>query len=183
MVLENIDIIGFVDWFGAIGGFDIILPFLLVFAITFAVLDKIKIFGPKARNINTVLAIIVAFFLLLQPQFIDVLQQFLPRVSMFLITIIMILLVMGMFGYGFGDSWQGLSVIVAIVGVVWALGASLDWNLPVFDLLNDQDIAILLILGIFILVIWFIVRDPNREGSGGAGVKDFLNKLGAKLPP
>ncbi|MBS3156998.1 hypothetical protein J4442_02380 [Candidatus Woesearchaeota archaeon] len=185
MVLEDIDIAGFLSWFENIGGFDIILPFLLVFAITFAILDKIKLFGEK-KNINTIIAIILAFFLILQQDFVFLLQGVLPRVSMLMVTLIMILLVAGTFGFSeFGEGWKSLSVIVAIVGVIWAIGASSNWDIPAFDLLTDQDIAILLILGVFVLVIWFVVKEPSKTGEGGIikGLRDFNNFFGLSKKP
>ena len=53
MVFENVDFYSMLDWFGGVGGFDIILPFLLIFTITFAILQKIKLFGEK-RNIDMI---------------------------------------------------------------------------------------------------------------------------------
>jgi len=166
MVLESIDLVGFITWFEGIGGFDIILPFLLVFAITFAILDNIKLLGDK-KNINVIVAIIVAFFLIMQRDVVLIIQGFLPRISMLILTVIVFLLVIGAFGFGeLGGAWKSLSVIVAIVGVIWALGASVGWDVPALDYFTDQDIAILLILGVFILVIWFVVKEPgNKENN------------------
>jgi len=36
---------GVVDFFGEIGLFDVVLPFLLVFTVVFAILEKTKVFG------------------------------------------------------------------------------------------------------------------------------------------
>ncbi|MBU2640107.1 MAG: hypothetical protein KKG75_05395 [Nanoarchaeota archaeon] len=181
MVLETIDFVDFISWFEGIGGFDIILPFLLIFAITFAILDKIKVFEKK--NINTIIAIIVAFFLIMQRDAVLLIQGFLPRVSMIVLTILMVLLVAGAFGFGFGDSWQGLSVIIAIVSILWALGASVGWDVPWLNWFTDQDVAILLIVGIFVLVIWFIIKEPKTENEGGAlkGIGSFISSLGKSV--
>lgn len=175
MVVENIDLSGFLSWFESIGGFDVILPFLLIFAISFAILDKVKLLGDK-KNINVIVSIILAFFLVLQQDLVFVIQGFLPRVSMLILSLIMVLLVVGSFGFPVGESWRGLSVIIAIIGVLWALGASLNWNVPALDYFTDQDIAVLLIIGIFFLVIWFIVKEPRTpEGAGiGGKIGDFL---------
>ena len=165
MVLETIDFVDFISWFEGIGGFDIILPFLLIFAITFAILDKIGIFGKK--NVNAVVAIIIGFFLVMQRDAVLMIQGFLPRVSMIVLSLIMILLVIGIFGFKEpGAGWQGLSVIIAIASIIWALGASVGWDVPWVNWFTDQDIAVLLIIGVFILVIWFIVKEPSTSGEG-----------------
>ena len=182
MVVESLDFTDFMSWFEGIGGFDIILPFLLVFTIVFAVFDHVKILGGK-KNINVILSIILAFFLVAQQDLVAIIQAFLPRVSMLVLTLIMVLLVAGTFGFGFGENWQGLSVIIAIIAVVWALGASVGWNVPALDWFTDQDVAILLIIGVFILVIWFIVKEPG-DGSGGNWGKfwEGFKKLGSPPP-
>jgi hypothetical protein len=181
MVLENIDFVGFISWFEGIGGFDVILPFLLIFAVTFAIFDKVNLLGDK-KNIHVVVSVILAFFLVIQRDAVLILQGFLPRVSMIVLSLIMLLLVMGTFGFGFGSSWQGLSVVVAIVGVIWALGASTGWNVPGLDFFTDQDIAILLILGVFVLVIWFVVRDSGDNSNNGDGAfKKFFDNLGRQI--
>ena len=177
MVLESVDFVSFISWFEGIGGFDIILPFILIFALSFAVLDKVQIFGKK--NVNVIIAIILGFFLVIQRDIVVILQGFLPRISMLVLTLIMILLVAGALGFTeLGSGWKSLSVIIAIVGVLWALGASVGWNVPALDLFSDQDIAILLIIGVFVLVIWFIIRDGGSGDSGGfSGFMDKFNNL------
>jgi hypothetical protein len=180
MVFENLDFYGFMSWFEGIGGFDIILPFLLIFAITFAILDKVKIFDKK--NINAVISVILGFFLVTQGEAVLLIQSFLPRISMIVLSMIMLLLVAGTFGFSeFGDAWKSLSVIVAIISVAWALGASAGWDVPLAGWFDDQDIAILLMVGVFVAVIWFIVKepkDPSKSGGIGDAFKSFNDMFG-----
>ena len=64
MVFENVDFYSLMDWFEGAGGFDIILPFLLIFTITFAILQKIKLFGEK-RNID--MMVLLSIYLMIIP--------------------------------------------------------------------------------------------------------------------
>ena len=43
-VFDNFDLNNVLESFADIGGFNIVLPFLLIFAVTFAILQKIKLF-------------------------------------------------------------------------------------------------------------------------------------------
>lgn len=170
MVFENVDFYNWLNWFEGVGGFDIILPFLLIFAVTFAILQKIKLFGvdDKSRKIDMIISLIIAFFLVMQQELVAVIQGFLPRVSMLILVLLMILLVVGIFAGGaeWGGSISGLAVIVAIVGVLWAIGASLKWNVPFLDLFTEQDVAVIIVIGIFVLVIWLIVKEPREDDKG-----------------
>ena len=168
MVFENVDFYSLMDWFAGAGGFDIILPFLLIFTVTFAILQKVKLFGEK-KNIDAIISLIIAFFLVIQQGLVTVMQGFLPRVSMAILVFLMVLLVVGIFvgGSEWTGSLLGIAVIVAIVTVFWALGASLGWNVPYLDAFTEQDIAVLITIGVFLLVIWLIVREPKQQGGGG----------------
>ena len=80
-LFENVDFNSAVDSFADIGGFDVVLPFLLVFAVTFAILRKIKLFGDK-KNGDAIVSIILAAFLISATEVVELLVAFLPRVSM-----------------------------------------------------------------------------------------------------
>ena len=87
------------------GFFDVILPFLLVFTIVFAVLEKTMILGkekvsgedkPK-KNIDAMVAFSIALFVVAASNIVAVLQQSLPMVTLVLIVIISFMLLMGSF--------------------------------------------------------------------------------------
>ena len=104
---------GYISNFGAtlenIGVMDFFLPFLLVFAIIFAVLKRIKILGDR-RNINGVVALILAL-LFVMPHImgtyplgydpVQVMNEVLPSISLVAIAAIMLLILMGIFGADF----------------------------------------------------------------------------------
>ena len=46
------------------GIFEYYLPFLIVFTLVFGLLEKANIFGPKARNINVIVALVSALYIL-----------------------------------------------------------------------------------------------------------------------
>jgi len=178
MVLEQIDLLGVVYWFESIGGFDFILPFLLVFALVFALMDKAKLFGDK-RNINVIVALVAAFFVISQPQFVYFIQGFIPRVSMFILVILMGLLLLGMFGLTGDTKWPwGIAVIVAVVGILWSLSAATGaYYWPLSGFITGQDIAWLISLGVFILVIWLIVKEPSNPNKPSKFLENFWKKI------
>ena len=96
--------------FDQIGGFDLLLPFILVFTLMFAVLEKIKLFGEK-KNINMVVSLVVAIFFLNNTYLIFVLQKFLPNVSILLVIFLMALLLFGIFA---GESPLSMKMGVCI---------------------------------------------------------------------
>ncbi len=177
MVFENVDFYSALDWFEGIGGFDIVLPFLLIFTIIFALLQKIQIFDKK--NINVLISLIIAFFLVIQKGLVEVIQGFLPRVSMIVLVVFMFLLVLGIFTGGsvLGGKLTAIAGILSIIAIFWALGYSFGWNVPLSDWFTQEDVAILIVIGVFVLVIWLIVKEGGEKKGIGKRVGGFLEDL------
>lgn len=79
------------------GVFAYLLPFLMIFAMVFGILNKVKIFGEDTRGINIVLSVSVAL-MALQLNFVSYFfEQIFPRMGIMLAIIFVVLLVVGMF--------------------------------------------------------------------------------------
>ncbi|MEK6812569.1 MAG: hypothetical protein AABX86_00450, partial [Nanoarchaeota archaeon] len=64
-----------------IGFYAVALPFIVIFAITFALLEKIKLFGQHSRNINAVLALAMGFLFLQNPYLLQLFHRVVPNVA------------------------------------------------------------------------------------------------------
>ena len=105
-VFGDIDLRNIVEGSQDAGVFDVLLPFLLVFAVIFAVLQKIELFGKdnKGKKVDGVVSLIMAAFLVSQTELVTILQGFLPRISMAIVVLLMLLLVVGVFTRN--SDWQ-----------------------------------------------------------------------------
>jgi hypothetical protein len=182
-LFENLDFNNLVDDFADVGGFDVVLPFLLIFAVTFAILSKINLFGAgkQGRNVNAIVSLILGIFLTSATDAVNLLKDFLPRVSMIILVLLMLILVVGIFSGGseWGGGWLFLGAVVSIIAVLWALGAAADWDVPLVEDIEEQDVGTLIVIGVFVLVIYLIVRDPG-DGTGD-GFGETLKKWGQSL--
>ena len=182
MVLEQVNFGGMFSWFEGVGGFDIILPFLLVFTLIFALMEKVKLFGDSKKNVHVIVALVAAAFVVAQPDIVFLIQGFIPRVSMFILVILMGLLIIGMFGLK-GEKFSGwplgVAVLIAIVAIIWSLSAATSiYYWPFFDILTSQDIAWLIAIGVFILVIWLIVKEPGKKEENSKFFESLRKGLG-----
>jgi len=113
------------------GLFDVILPFLLVFTLVFAVLEKTKIFGMEGthsrKNLNAMVAFSIAFFVTASVNIVTAFQVALPWVSLVLVILVSFLLLSGvMFEETstkniwslFGADTKLTKWLIGIVGVV-----------------------------------------------------------------
>ena len=161
-----------------LGVFNVLLPFLLVFAIAFAILEKIKLFGDK-RQINGIIAGILGILFVRNQYLVGLLNRFLPNISMFMIIILMFLLLFGIFAgqhKGFKDSLLGFAMVVSVIFVIWSLSSDFvgeRFELPDFLTdLDDTTQSSILFIGIFVVVIWFVTK-----GDGGSGKESWLEKF------
>lgn len=173
-----------------LGFFDVILPFLLVFTIVFAVLEKTKILGvdedsktPK-RNLNAIVAFSIALFVVITKQIVVTLRSSLPQVALVLIIIVSLLLLVGSFFttkefdyFMTSKAWKGFLTILLLVGVLLIfLGAveteGGDSFLRItWDWIRDNvgtgagAISTIIIVGLLVAAIIFVVRKPGGESK------------------
>jgi hypothetical protein len=85
------------------GLFDVVLPFLLVFSIVFAILEKTMILGsekvgdktiPK-RTINTMVAFVVGMIVIAMNEVVNAINEALPNVVLLLVILISFLMLVG----------------------------------------------------------------------------------------
>src|SRR3989338_10579622 len=79
------------------GFFSYVLPFLLIFAIVFGILTKIKLFGAENKGLNAVVAIVVGL-LSLQFSFVPIFfSEIFPRMGIGLSVILAVFILVGLF--------------------------------------------------------------------------------------
>lgn len=161
----------FLSYLQEVGAIDIFLPFILVFAIVFAVLEKTKVLGEKS-NINVVVAFVIGVLLVAQPSVVAIINQFLPNVSLILVVALMLLLVLSMIA---GKEFGGLGGWGMVIGAILTIGAIVVALNPNFDFLSAYDRSNLLQwavgIGALLFAGWFITRDTS--GKGGSSAKSL----------
>lgn len=97
-----------VNFFKEFGLFDVVLPFLLVFAIIFAVLEKTKVLGTEGkegdpkRNLNTLVAFVIAMTTIATNKIVNAINVALPNIVLIIIIFVAFLLMIGVF-FGTGE--------------------------------------------------------------------------------
>lgn len=157
-----------------IGFYDVFLPFLLVFAIVFAVLEKTKIFGERGR-VNLIIALVIALLLVVQRDIVNTINTFLPSVSLILVIVLAFLLVLTMVA---GKEFKGLggsAMGVAVIAIIIALALALSPRLPNFLAPSEREalLRIAIPVGIVLLAAWYVGGGKKEEKE-----KNWLEKLG-----
>src|SRR3972149_3659416 len=91
-----------IEFMRNVGFYDVILPFLLVFSMMYAILDKTMVLGTEGKDmprksINSLVAFVVALFFIGVTKLVAVLNQAVANTTMFLIIITFIILTISVF--------------------------------------------------------------------------------------
>ncbi|HJX05393.1 MAG TPA: hypothetical protein VJ461_01660 [Candidatus Nanoarchaeia archaeon] len=190
MMFENFTIMLY-EW----GVMDILLPFILIFTIVFATLQKTKILGEGKKQYNVVVALVMGLAVVIphvtgayigwwgfDP--VDVINTSLPQVSIILVAIVMLLLIIGVFGNEFdiaGTPLAGWVVIFALIAVVLIFGSSVHWfSLPIwlgFLQYSYELQALIVMILVFGIIIWFITKEDKKEDEQ-KGLGKWLESFG-----
>ncbi len=155
------------------GVIDVLLPFVLVFTLCFAFFCKVNIF-PEKRHAGIVSLILGLSFIvphvvpaLAEYDLIPILNSFLPNVSMFVIVIVMVLLVLGVFGVGLNpkSGIVGVAMLFAALLVLYIFGAAAEWwSVPdtMSFVLDPETQAFIVIIIVFLIVIWAVTHESKK---------------------
>jgi hypothetical protein len=102
---------GVIEFFGELGIYDVILPFLLVFAVTFAILEKTKIFGTEKigdavytrKNYNALVAFCLGFFVVASTKLVAIVNQGMANIAIIMVSFVSFMMTIGVF-YKEGES-------------------------------------------------------------------------------
>jgi lysylphosphatidylglycerol synthetase-like protein (DUF2156 family) len=124
------------------GFFRVILPFLLIFAIIYAVLLKTKVLGEPdkgvAKNASAVIALVAAFLVIAYTPVVSAIATVLPQASFLILIVVLLLMVLGLFGIQFKEdtmgkfpTWILIIVIPVVVLLVAMIGAAVGPDVPI----------------------------------------------------
>lgn len=190
------------------GILDILLPFILIFTLIFAVLQRTKVLGKDddgkpMKNFNVVIALVMALATViphvlwggssrspyLSNGFIDVVQVInnaLPNISLIVVAILMFLIIVGIWGKNIdigGTTFGGIISIASIVAIIVIFAIAAGWmgNLPrwLYFLNNPQTQSLVVVILVFGLIIRFIVGSDDKKKDDKS--KNFFEKFAEGL--
>ena len=106
------------------------LPFLLIFFIVFAILEKTKVFGEDQKQLNALLAFVIGLIFVSVAFPKEVVGNLILFLTVALVVVFVVLLIWGFVSGGelkiesTGLKWAagGLTGVVVLVALVWATG-------------------------------------------------------------
>ncbi|MDP3765978.1 MAG: hypothetical protein Q8R04_05685 [Nanoarchaeota archaeon] len=190
MAIEAFRLEGFFRTLERWGLTDVLLPFLLIFVIVFAVLQKTKILGESKKNLNVVIAVIVGLLVVIPhvtgrfPANADpvlIINDALPQLSIVLVAVIFLLILIGVFGQDYvmlGVTMPGWITLISFMIILLIFGGSAGWWTGDFgqtleNFFGTEGIAVFIMLITFGIIIAWITGDSKEREE-----RTILNRLG-----
>lgn len=194
MASTNFALEEFVSTLDSWGLTDVLLPFLLIFTLVFAVLEKSKLLGEEKRNLNTAIALVFALIIIIphvtgdlpagfDP--VEIINAALPAVGLFVVAIIALMIMIGVFGHErifLGVTAPGWVMFVSVIALILIFGSAAGWWVSGFDnwlstTFGSDAMAIVIMVVVFGVVIAFV--------TGGEGEREkvgMARRIGFDLP-
>lgn len=183
------------------GVYDVILPFILIFTIVYAILEKTKILGTdpnQVKKYSTVVALVMALAVVGAhftgypaiggKTIVTIINDFLPGVSLLLVAIVMMLLTIGLWTGKKADGSKGVGKWFTIISGIALLGilvASMGWwQLPqwLWWVVSSDVLPLVVAIIVFGVIINFITATPKsfdekekRRANRGKAWEEFLS--------
>src|SRR3989344_1375154 len=183
---------GVLEFFNDIGIYDVILPFLLMFTIVFAILEKTQVLGTEEveghrytkKNLNAMVSFVIAFLVVASAQLVRIINETMANVALLLLISVSFLLLIGSF-YKEGEAvalfggWRTAFTWAMLVAVILIFASAIpvetdagDQRLIIWiwdNIISNWGtnwIASLILVIVIIVFMYFIVNDgrPSRGG-------------------
>ena len=176
-------------FFNDLGIFDVVLPFLLVFTIVFAIFEKSRVLGSEEidgkklprKNLNAMAAFVIAFLVVASSKLVETITQVSSQIVVLLLLGVFFLLLIGAFhkespeGIFLQNPWNVLFMLIMFVGIIGIFLNAIKrdngdtwleagWNFLV-EHWSSKAIASIILLIVIILFMWFVTGDKKKPAG------------------
>jgi len=167
---------------------DLVLPFLLIFTIAFAVLQQIGLF--EDRKYNAVIALTLSLLTVIPHvtgrypagyDVIEIINRFLPNALLVIVSLFIFLVLISSVSSkqtAKESPIVSLLAFLAVIALIFVFFASFTPTLPYWlsGLFDSTTLSFLLMLLVAVVVIWFITRPGTERDASGAATGDSAVK-------
>ena len=176
---------GIIDFFDKIGIYDVVLPFILVFTIVYAILEKTKVLGMEEiegtkytrKNLNAMTAFVVSFLVVASSKLVAIVTDVSSQVVVLLLAAVFFLMLVGTFykeeeSVALEGRWRVLFMSIMFIGLLIIFLQAIPtksgqpwlewfWTYITRHWSSTGVASVILMIGI-VLFIWWITQSPGE---------------------
>jgi len=184
---ESSTFAGVLEFFGKVGLYDVVLPFILVFTIVFAILEKTKVLGTEEvsgskytrKNLNAMVAFVISFLVVASSQLVEIITTVSSQIVVLLMLSVLFLLLIGSFFKDGEDvflhgGWRTFFMLIMFIGIVLIfLGAiknddgdswlDIFWNYVSLNGQGGDAIGSIVLLVLLVLLMVYVMQPKAGE--------------------
>jgi len=171
---------GTLDFFQRLGVYDVVLPFLLIFTLVFAMMEKTKIFGTEKydgkeltrKNLNGMTSFVVAFFVIASTRLVAIVNEVLANTVLLLLLVICFLLLAGSFHSGKEEfflqgKWKTFFMVIMFIGIVLIFLNALGWLQVIYENIffrfDSVTVSSIVLIAIIVGFIFYATASPKEK--------------------
>jgi len=172
---------GVLEFFVRLGIYDVVLPFLLVFTLVFAIMEKSRVLGVEKtpdgeftrKNLNAMVAFVTSFLVVASSRLVAVINETMANMVLLLIMSVCFLILIGSFmketkeGVFLQKGWAKFFTIIMFIGLLLIFFNALGWLEPAWNYLIDHYdstvVASLILIAGMVGFVYWIVKEPKAK--------------------
>lgn len=172
---------GVLVFFRDVGVYEVVLPFLLVFTLVYALLEKTKVLGVEKvgdqefsrRNANSMIAFVAGFFVVASTQLVAVINEVVANMVLLLILLICFMLLVGSMhketkeGFELSGWTKHAFYAIMFVGMILIFLNALGWLQLAWDYLafnwDSQFVGIIMLFAAILGLMLFVMHTPSDK--------------------
>ncbi|MBL7055657.1 hypothetical protein ISS07_01970 [Candidatus Woesearchaeota archaeon] len=171
------------DFFGQIGVFDVVLPFLLVFTVVFALLERTKVFGVEEiegkkytkKNLNSITAFVIAFLVVASSRLVEIITTVSSNFVVLLFGVVLFLLLVGSFfqekeqAVFLEGGWKTAFMTIVFIVLAFIFLDAVNLLEDTFGFLSGSSkgevVGSVILLILIVLFVVFVTQDRKAPKS------------------
>ncbi|NQV08224.1 hypothetical protein HQ529_00040 [Candidatus Woesearchaeota archaeon] len=187
---------GAIEFFNDIGIYDVVLPFLLIFTIVFAILEKTKVLGTEEidgknytkKNLNAMVSFVLAFLVIASTKLVSLVNQAMANITIIILVSVSFLLLIGSFYREDEDvfltgGWRTTFMVLVFIAIILIflnaiqLDSGQSWLVYFWEWISDNWgtnwAASIIMLIIVVFFMFIVVKEwgPPKHRKGWTGPK------------
>ena len=181
-MVEETGFAGVLTFLDKMGFYDIILPFLLIFTVVFAILEKTKVLGTEEingvrytkKNLNSIVAFAIGFLVVASTRLVAAINEIMANVVLLLLLSVSFLLLIGSFFKEDEDvylkegPWRTFFMFLMFFGVMIIFLHSFGWLNIAWDWMTQHwqtNFVATIVLFIFIILFMYYIVEGGKPSK------------------